>query len=78
MEEIQKLADIRKYQGGLILWGCIKRIFTIWLTACGNMIKKQLLTSSNTEEELRQLNSNAGYVTGEEAKLEFGLQVDLP
>jgi len=31
-----------------------------------------------TEEELRQLNSNAGYVTGEEAKLEFGLQVDLP
>ncbi len=31
-----------------------------------------------TEEELRQLNSNAGYVTGEEAKREFGLQVDLP
>ncbi|MHB8126132.1 MAG: hypothetical protein ACYDEJ_10910 [Desulfitobacteriaceae bacterium] len=31
-----------------------------------------------TEEELRQLNSDAGYVTGEEAKREFGLQVDLP
>lgn len=31
-----------------------------------------------TEEELRQLKSNAGYVTGEEAKREFGLQVDLP
>jgi len=31
-----------------------------------------------TEEELRQLNSNAGYVTGEDAKSEFGLQVDLP
>ncbi|MEA4901464.1 DUF2281 domain-containing protein [Desulfitobacterium sp.] len=31
-----------------------------------------------TEEELRQLNSDAGYVTGEDAKHEFGLQVDLP
>lgn len=31
-----------------------------------------------TEEELRQLNSDSGYVTGEEAKREFGLQVDLP
>ena len=31
-----------------------------------------------TKEELRQLNSDAGYVTGEEAKHEFGLQVDLP
>ena len=31
-----------------------------------------------TEEELRQLNSDAGYVTGKEAKREFGLQVDLP
>ncbi|MFZ3132228.1 MAG: hypothetical protein WA125_14325 [Desulfosporosinus sp.] len=31
-----------------------------------------------SEEELRQLNSDAGYVTGEEAKREFGLQVDLP
>lgn len=31
-----------------------------------------------TEEELRQLNSDAGYVTGEEAKREFELQVDLP
>lgn len=31
-----------------------------------------------TEEELRQINSNAGYVTEEEAKREFGLQVDLP
>lgn len=31
-----------------------------------------------TEEELRQLNSDTGYVTGEEAKNEFGLQVDLP
>lgn len=31
-----------------------------------------------TKEELRQLNSDSGYVTGEEAKREFGLQVDLP
>ena len=31
-----------------------------------------------TKEELCQLNSDAGYVTGEEAKREFGLQVDLP
>ena len=31
-----------------------------------------------TEEELRQLNSDAGYVTGKEAKRDFGLQVDLP
>lgn len=31
-----------------------------------------------SKEELRQLNSDAGYVTGEEAKREFGLQVDLP
>ncbi len=31
-----------------------------------------------TEEELRQLKSGTGYVTGEEAKREFGLQVDLP
>ncbi|PKM41928.1 MAG: hypothetical protein CVV03_11090 [Firmicutes bacterium HGW-Firmicutes-8] len=31
-----------------------------------------------SEEELRQLNSDAGYVTGEEAKREFGLPVDLP
>lgn len=31
-----------------------------------------------SEEELRQLNSNAGYVTGKDAKREFGLQIDLP
>ncbi|MDR3583882.1 MAG: hypothetical protein P4L59_00985 [Desulfosporosinus sp.] len=31
-----------------------------------------------SDEELRQLNSDAGFVTGEEAKREFGLQVDLP
>ncbi|TCP62155.1 hypothetical protein [Baia soyae] len=31
-----------------------------------------------SEEEIRQLKSKAGYVTGEEAKREFGLQVDLP
>lgn len=36
------------------------------------------LFSRDVEEELRQLNSDAGYVTGEEAKREFGLQVDLP
>ena len=30
-----------------------------------------------SEEELLQLNSD-GFVTGEEAKREFGLQVDLP
>jgi hypothetical protein len=29
-----------------------------------------------SEEELRQLNSDAGYVTGEDAKREFGLQID--
>jgi hypothetical protein len=32
----------------------------------------------DTEEEIRQLKSDSGYVTGEEAKREFGLQVDLP
>ncbi|CAM3677570.1 hypothetical protein EDM52_23195 [Brevibacillus invocatus] len=31
-----------------------------------------------TEEELRQMKSDAGYVTGEDAKREFGLQIDLP
>ena len=31
-----------------------------------------------SEEELRQLKSDAGYVSGEDAKREFGLQVDLP
>ena len=31
-----------------------------------------------TKEEHRQLNSDAGYVTGEEAKREFELQIDLP
>lgn len=31
-----------------------------------------------TEEELRQLKSDGGYVSGEDAKREFGLQVDLP
>lgn len=31
-----------------------------------------------SEEELRQLKSDAGYVSGEGAKREFGLQVDLP
>ena len=31
-----------------------------------------------SEAELRQLNSDSGYVTGEDAKREFGLQVDLP
>ncbi len=29
-------------------------------------------------EELRQLNSDSGYVSGEDTKREFGLQVDLP
>ncbi|HDX9577017.1 TPA: hypothetical protein ROX88_000488 [Bacillus pseudomycoides] len=28
--------------------------------------------------ELEQLNSDEGYVSGEDAKREFGLQVDLP
>jgi uncharacterized short protein YbdD (DUF466 family) len=32
----------------------------------------------STEEELHQLNSDTGYVTGEETKREFGLQADLP
>lgn len=31
-----------------------------------------------TEEELQQLHSDEGYVTGGEATREFGLQVDLP
>lgn len=31
-----------------------------------------------SEEELRQLKSDTGYISGEEAKVEFGLQVDLP
>lgn len=31
-----------------------------------------------TEEELRQLNSDTGYVSGEVAKREFGLHVNLP
>lgn len=31
-----------------------------------------------TEEELRQLKSDAGYVSGEDIKRGFGLQVDLP
>ncbi|MED0675268.1 hypothetical protein ABEV55_14700 [Aneurinibacillus thermoaerophilus] len=35
-------------------------------------------TEPLTEEEIRQMKSDAGYVTGEEAKREFGLQVDLP
>ncbi len=33
---------------------------------------------SLSEEELRQLNSDAGYVSGEATKREFGLYVDLP
>ena len=31
-----------------------------------------------TEEELEQLNSDEGFISGEDAKREFGLQVDLP
>ncbi|MGG6433332.1 hypothetical protein ACPF7I_13095 [Anoxybacillus sp. D401a] len=31
-----------------------------------------------TEEEKRQLQGDEGYVTGGDAKREFGLQVDLP
>ncbi|WP_082816487.1 hypothetical protein [Geobacillus thermoleovorans] len=31
-----------------------------------------------TEEERQQLQSDEGYITGGEAKREFGLQVDLP
>ncbi|WP_066367164.1 XRE family transcriptional regulator [Neobacillus fumarioli] len=31
-----------------------------------------------SEEELEQLNSKEGYVSGEDVKREFGLQVDLP
>jgi hypothetical protein len=31
-----------------------------------------------SEQELEQLNSKEGYVSGEDAKREFGLQVDLP
>ncbi|MFD3449508.1 hypothetical protein ACFDTO_33555 [Microbacteriaceae bacterium 4G12] len=31
-----------------------------------------------SKEELEQLNSEEGYVSGEEGKREFGLQVDLP
>lgn len=35
-------------------------------------------TEPLTEEEIRQMKSDAGYITGEEAKNAFGLQVDLP
>ncbi|WP_243293177.1 hypothetical protein [Bacillus sp. FJAT-47783] len=31
-----------------------------------------------SKQELEQLNSEEGYVSGEDAKREFGLQVDLP
>ncbi|WP_106497236.1 hypothetical protein [Lentibacillus sp. Marseille-P4043] len=31
-----------------------------------------------TEEEHKQLESEEGYISGEDAKHEFGLQVDLP
>ncbi|TYS17048.1 hypothetical protein FZC78_10500 [Rossellomorea vietnamensis] len=31
-----------------------------------------------TDEEQKQLNSEEGYVSGEDAKREFGLQIDLP
>ena len=31
-----------------------------------------------TAEELEQLESEDGYISGEDAKREFGLQVDLP
>ncbi|WP_416827730.1 hypothetical protein [Ectobacillus polymachus] len=31
-----------------------------------------------SKQELEQLNSKEGYVSGEDAKREFGLQVDLP
>ncbi|EJQ97345.1 hypothetical protein II5_05984 [Bacillus cereus MSX-A1] len=30
------------------------------------------------KQELEQLNSEEGYVSGEDAKREFGLQIDLP
>lgn len=31
-----------------------------------------------TEEEKQQLQSGDGYISGEDAKREFGLQIDLP
>lgn len=31
-----------------------------------------------SEQELEQLNSEEGYISGEDAQREFGLQVDLP
>ncbi|MGF2614515.1 hypothetical protein FZC84_13890 [Rossellomorea vietnamensis] len=31
-----------------------------------------------TDEERKQLNSEEGYISGEDAKREFGLHVDLP
>lgn len=31
-----------------------------------------------TEEEIEQLNSEEGFISGEDAKREFGLQIDLP
>lgn len=31
-----------------------------------------------SKQELEQLNSNEGYISGEDAKRKFGLQVDLP
>lgn len=31
-----------------------------------------------TDEELEQMNDKEGYISGEDAKREFGLQIDLP
>ncbi|WP_256703110.1 hypothetical protein [Bacillus cereus] len=31
-----------------------------------------------SKQDLEQLNSEEGYVSGEDAKSEFGLQIDLP
>lgn len=31
-----------------------------------------------SDEELQQLNANEGFITGEEAKREYNLKVDLP
>lgn len=31
-----------------------------------------------TDEELEQMNDEEGYISGEDAKREFGLQIDLP
>lgn len=67
--EYTDMGDNRKIPLRTISWGVPA---TRGLTSLG------MDDESLTAEELRQLNSDTGYATGEEAKREFGLQVELP